>query len=394
MEQQAISGRRAAGGLTAAALISIFSYALVNTLPSVIVNEVVDAFSLTGTSQGLMSSMINLGLMLALVTTPLIQGRVGKLTMLLLAGVLQGVMLAVGGSATGFALYLVACVLIGMGCGWTDSYANSCIVDVHKADGPKFLGFLHGLFGIGSLLTPLLVRWLLGVSDWRGVHYALAGFAGLSMCAVLALALRTKRLGGVPATEEQPLRLRDVTDYLKRKRNLLMLVAGMLGSATQNALLVWIVRYMTVRFDAAALGTVSITVYWICATVNRFCVSGIRMKPLRLFVLGCGLGAVFICGGVAANSAVAMCVASGAFGLVTGHFMPVMLSECAIGYEGKTTMTTSVMLFAMSVVRIFVPLAMAFLSTSISFVAGMLLPAAIALLAALFGVLAERAQPN
>lgn len=392
MEQQTLSGRKAASTLTAAALLAIFPYALVNTLTSVIVNEIVEAFSLTGTSQGLMSSMVNLGLMLALVTTPLLQGRINKLTMLLLAGLLQSVMLVVGGSAAGIAVYLVACVLIGMGNGWTDSYANSCIVDVHKTDGPKFLGFLHGLFGVGSLLTPIIVQWLLRVSDWRGVHYALAGLSGVFMCGMLAMLLRTKRLGGVPATVEQPLRLRDVGDYLKRKRNLLLLIAGTLGSATQTGVLVWIVRYMTVRYDAALLGTLSITVFWICATINRFCVSSIRMRPIRLFVIGCVLSAVFVCGGVAANSAVAMCVAMGAIGLVTGHFMPVMLSECAIGYEGKTTMTTSVMLFIMGVIRIFVPLAMAFLSTSISFVAGMLLPAATALLAALFGALTERAQ--
>ena len=394
MEQQTVSGRRAASSLTAAALLSIFPYALVNTLTSVIVNEVVEAFSLTGTSQGLMSSMVNLGLMLALVTTPLIQGRVNKLVMLLLAGVLQGVMLVVGGGAGSIAVYLAACVFIGMGNGWTDSYANSCIVDVHKTDGPKFLGFLHGLFGVGSLLTPIIVQMLLDVSDWRGVHYALAAFVGVSMCGMLALMLRTRRLGGVPATEEQPLQLRDVADYLKKKRNLLLLIAGTLASATQTGVLVWIVRYMTVRYDAALLGTMSITVFWVCATVNRFCIASIRMKPMRLFVLGCALSAVFVCGGVAANSAVAMCVAMGATGLVSGHFMPIMLSEGAIGYAGKTTMTTSVMLFVMGVIRIFVPLAMAFLSTSISFVAGMLLPAATALLAALFGLLTERAQTN
>ena len=84
-------------GVTAAILVTAFLYAFVNSISSVLLNEVVAAFSLTGAAQGLLSSMLSVGYMLALLVNPLFQGRTEKLFMLLLSGLLQVAMLLLSG---------------------------------------------------------------------------------------------------------------------------------------------------------------------------------------------------------------------------------------------------------------------------------------------------------
>ncbi|MBO5975941.1 MAG: hypothetical protein J6P94_02030, partial [Oscillospiraceae bacterium] len=96
MEQRANVAKR----VTTAILVTSFAYAFVNSITSVLVNDVVETFSLTGASQGLMSSMLSLGLMIALLINPLFQGRVGKITMILVSGALQAVMLLLSGIAS------------------------------------------------------------------------------------------------------------------------------------------------------------------------------------------------------------------------------------------------------------------------------------------------------
>ena len=378
--------RQVTGMLVLAAVV----YALVNTLISVLINEIIDAFALAGTAQGVMSSMLSLGMMFALLATPALQGRIGKLTMLLLAGLLQSVTLVLSGASPNFAVFAAASVLLGLGCGWLDSYMNSCMVDVHPVDSPRYMGMLHGMFGIGSLLAPLLIRAMLFFTSWRGVFYITAGVMLAAMACVFFVNRRVKRAGGVANAQESRLTARNVMDYLKKRRNLLLLAFGLFTAMTQSGVTCWIVRYMTLKFNAELLGATCITAFWICATVNRFFTPRIRMRPLTLCILGALLsaGCLLVC--VLTQSALAACVMVGGVGLFSGHFMPMLLIEGAEGYQGSTTLTTSVMMLVMGAARVAIPLMMAFATNAVSVEASMLLPAGAALLGALCGFLALR----
>jgi fucose permease len=150
---------------------------------------------------------------------------------------------------------------------------------------------------------------------------------------------------------------------------------------------------MTIRFDAAELGRLSFSAFWLCATVNRFCLSQIiKRAPVKFFVLGAALHGVLLIVGVFSGSAIVLCVMVGSLGFVGGHFIPVLVSECAVGYEGKTTFTTSFVMFLLGVSRIAAPLLMAFASTRVSFVFGMMIPAASAFAAAACGLIAQRTE--
>lgn len=369
--------------ITVAILVTSFAYAFVNSITSVLVNEVVEEFSLTGASQGLMSSMLSLGLMVALLINPLFQGRISKVTMILASGVLQAVMLLLSGGSPNFLLFMVAIAFLGMGCGWLDGYINSTMIDAHPTDNPKYLGLLHGIFGIGSLLAPLLIRWLLFGMSWRWVNVVLALLMLLAMVLVLFARQSGKGAGMFEKGQEERLSWAQVGEYLKNRRNVLLLCCGAMTSMFQTGVLCWIARYMLLAHDAEGLGATCLTVYWIAATVNRFIAPRLKMRPLVLILLGALAASVCLAVGILGNNPLLMCVCVGLMGLSTGHFMPMVVSECAEGYQGSTTLTTSVVMFVMGITRVIVPLLMAALTDIVSVHVGMGVPIISGVLAAL-----------
>ena len=216
--------------VTTAILVTSFAYAFVNSITSVLVNAVVEEFSLTGASQGLMSSMLSLGLMIALLINPLFQGRISKVTMIVLSGTLQVVMLLLSGGAPNFGVFMVSIVLLGMGCGWLDGYINSTMIDAHPTDSPKYLGLLHGIFGIGSLLAPLAMQWMLGSTGWRWVNVALAALTAAAMVMVAFAGKKGKKANMFGKGAEERLSFAQLGAYLKNKRNVLLLCCGAMTS--------------------------------------------------------------------------------------------------------------------------------------------------------------------
>lgn len=368
-------------GVTAAILIATFSYAFVNSISSVLLNQVVETFSLTGASQGLLSSMLNVGYMLALLVNPLFQGRAEKLAMMFFSCALQVSMLLLAGGAHSFALFLPPIVLLGAGCGWLDGNINSGMIDFHPQDSPKYLSLLHGIFGVGSLLAPLVMQALLLGISWRGVFLVIAAMAAVAAVAVALARRSAKRWGGLQQTQEERLSWRELGGYLRKRRNLLLLLCGVLCAMVQTGLTCWIARYMFVVHQNEALGATCLTVYWVAATVNRFLIPRLRVRPLLLILGGALLSAGLLGLGILSANAMVMCVCFGLLGLATGHFMPMLVAECARGYEGSTTLTTSAYMFVTGVARVAMPILMAGLSEWLSIQVGMALPILAGLLA-------------
>ena len=376
--------------ITIAILSALFAYGFVGSISNVLVNEIIDAFSLTGTAQGLSASLMNMGSLIALFVTPLLQGRIRKTKMIVLSGLLQVAALCVAGSAAGSILFATANAVTGIGCGWLDSYANSCIVDLHPQNSTRYLGWLHGLFGVGSLIAPLAIRWILGWSNWRGVYFAFAGVMLLSVGCIAFTSRKVENTGALSNTQESRLTLKEVGAYLTVKRNVLLLLTTVMTNMVQTGLTCWIARYMFLAYGEVALGATCLTLFWIAATASRFVMPRLKLRPLTIVMVGAFCATVLLSGGILSGSATVMCVAVCLCGFVTGPFMPMLIAECATGYQGKTTLTTSLMMIVGGVARLAVPLLTASVTSAVSATAGMLVPAAFAVLAGVLSLAALR----
>ena len=220
----------------------------------------------------------------------------------------------------------------------------------------------------------------------RSLYEARLPLCGAVFVVLSAVFFRGKR----SSSEEFRLSGAAIRAYLFRSRSVLILLAGFLYAATQTGLAAWLVRYMTLRYNAETLGSTALSIYWVCATISRFAAPRIPMRPLKLFLCGVLASVVFQTIGVLSGSAVIMCVMSGLVGLVTGLCIPMLVSENAAGQEGNTSLATSILLVTMCFARMLAPIVMGSLSSGISVSASMLLPAVTAALAGLFAFLALR----
>ncbi|CAK9436505.1 uncharacterized protein LODBEIA_P10630 [Lodderomyces beijingensis] len=90
-----------------------------------------------------------------------------------------------------FPLFLVTSFFTGAGLGALDASLNSWITDL--VDSNQLLGILHGCYGIGSLITPSLITYLLQKekNPWRWNHYyVLLATVGASTLVLVAYSFR------------------------------------------------------------------------------------------------------------------------------------------------------------------------------------------------------------
>lgn len=391
---QASRSQRALALLTAAVFLLVIGYSMGNNIIGVTMNPIIEEFSLTGASQGLMTSLINLGSTLPLLVIPFLQGRIHKIWLIIFGGILQIFMLLLSCLSGNYNILLAAGLLLGLGNNFCDSCSNSYIVDLHPGDSSRYLNLLHGFFGIGGILTPLLMNWILGISGWR-MAYIVAAVILTVICAAFAT-LTLKNRGSVSAAApaaEKPITGAMFREYISGKRNLMLLAAIVFYAASQLGIVNWIVRYMSVRFDAADLGSVCMSVYWVCVAICRMFCSRLPFSPHKMLVAGAAGAGIFHGIGVLSGNPWVMLVCTGLLGLVSGLCIPVIVGEAALGNEDKTALTTSAIFLLMGISRMLMPLIMGAVAAN-SITTAMLLPAAAALLSAVFCHMANRLRPR
>lgn len=381
-------------------LLLIFIYAFVMNTPSLFMNDVIKDFNLQSYEQGSISSMIGVGSLLSLFVMLTLQGRMKKWTMLLASAAVQVALMVVMGFVTEYWMLLIIYILLGIGMGWLDSASNSSIMDINRENGAKYMGALHGSFGIGAFVSPFIIQAFLGAMVWRHVYFIIAALMALG---ILYFVIQTRRDGGrvtVASIDEPKLRWKEVTGYLKNRYNLFLIGGGIMYSATLACLSLWIVHYMTEAFEPATvlwmklqpveMGAAALSIMWLFSTISRFFASRIRLRPLKLFVIGIASISVLQALGVLLNDPVVLITVFGAVGLLSGQCMPNLLNEVNQKYPGRTSLPTSVMMFMMCIARILMPLLVGYVMAVSTEAMGMLLPAVSSLLGAVLSLVALR----
>ena len=372
--------------LTAGVLLVIATYGLLSNYQSAVLNSVVESFHLTGGAQGIMSALINLGAVAAFLVAPMLQGRVKKTSVILTGAMILVFSFFLLGMVRAFAGFVVASVLVGVGFGWVDANCNAVMVDLHHDDSAKYLGLLHGGFGVGGLTAPLLIGALLTVVSWHTVSLLMSGLIALAALVFFLLLSSAKK--GIPAAaKEQPLTRAGIRAFLFQKKNVMLLIATMLYAASQAGFLVWIVRYMTLQYHAESLGSIALSLYWVFGTLSRFFAPRLKIHPLMLFLLGVALTFVFQTIGVLSGSAVVMCVMGALIGLVSGHCVPMILSVASAVNPGQSSLVASSFLISIYATNIVSPLFMGALASWTSLNVMMLAPSVSAVLAAAVALL-------
>ena len=361
--------------VTASLLILIAGYAMCNNSMSVLMSRIVEDFSLAGARQGMMNSALNFGSIAAILLVPALQGRVKKSDMLIASALIQTIMLAITGLSPSFFPLLIACVFMGVGRGWADNYINSSIVDIHRENSAKYMGLLHGCYGIGSIFTPLMLQGLVFLGGWRGAYLSATGVMAIIAIQYVWVYRQNKNVFSSTINAEKKLNFEQVGQHLSDRQSLLIVFCAFLFVAGQSSLLSWLVHYMRTRYQAEALGAICVSIYWACATLSRFIAPHIRIASLRLICVSTLIAAAAHTVGVLSGNSTVMLIMTAINGLACGHGLPMLIHVGVSRHPGNTSMATSVIILSSKTAMMVTPLLVGYLF-AISADVGMLLSSA------------------
>lgn len=372
--------KRALRAPTASTMALMAGFAMCATAMQVLVSQIIDEFQLVSAQQGLTNSVISLGNLLAVMSVPFLQGRVRKTLLLGVSGVIQTLMLVFTGASSSFYILLAACLFLGVGGGWIDNYANAVIVDIHRQNSAKYVGMLHGFYAVGAIFTPLVVQGVLLRASWRVAYFAIAIVAAVLAVQFIGVMRASKKLLGQTTDAEQKLTAAQLGALLKDRYNLLVVLCACFYGASQNGLLTWLVRYMKLQFNAEALGSLTVSIFWVCATLSRFVAPRLRAAPMKIVAFGLAVAAATHTAGVLSGSPAVMLVMTAINGLASGQCLPMLIHVSLSRYPQNTSTPTALIVLINRVGLMVMPTVIG-AAAALSMTFGMLLTSAASLLA-------------
>lgn len=374
--------------------ISVISTAICSGILVVLLNDIITEYQIKGTQEGLMSSMISIGSLTALVTTILLQGYFKKAKFIIVCGLLAATMTVVQGIPMTFSMFLIASLLMGYGNGGTDSLQSSFLADLNKEDTPRHMGAMHGIYGIGGVMTPIILHIMLKHYHWRTV-YIIVGMVCLLL--ILQFAIVTNYLKSrvsVVSRTESNFSVSSIKKFISEKYIILLLFSMLFGAAAQSGVIVWTIRYVSVYLNRPDLAGVCLSVFWIASTVSRFCSPMIPWKPYRILTYGAIASAVIWALALVINLPIVIFVACILVGLTSGSCIPMSLSEGAATNREQTGMSTSMLMIFKSFGQILSPIVVAFISSRYDMQVGMLITAIFFGINGMFGIFMIRSKKS
>ncbi|KAI0444222.1 putative MFS transporter [Xylaria telfairii] len=175
-----------------------------------------------------------------------------------------------------YPVLVLAFALAGFGNGVTDAGWNAFIGNLDRAN--ELLGFLHGLYGLGAVISPLIATSMITKAGlpWYAFYYLMIGLAGLEVvvtgtCFWKATA-REYRDSVAASSGSSSGGLKEVLFKKPGARVAWLCAIFLLGYVgIEVALGGWIVEFMIqVRHGGAFESGITATGFWLGLTVGRF----------------------------------------------------------------------------------------------------------------------------
>lgn len=375
---------------TRAMLFYVIAFAISITILSVVLSALIDAFAVPVEQEGMMSSMVSIGALVALVALTLLSGRVKTATVLDVAGILMAMLIACTGLMPTYPAILVCFFLFGLTVGLIDGCANAFIVELNGAESGKYLGALHGCSGGGCIIAPLLIQWLLSILHWRNTYLVLAVVVAVP---IITFVITGRQVRGKLPSGTAPaykLTIADFRDYITDRQNILLLICLFLYTCSMNGVNLWTVRYLSVTLATPALGSLCLSCYWLCSTASRFLVPAMHRPSVQKYCVGAFIGFVTMTIGVFSRNPVLMCVFWGLTGLISGHSVPTLIGMGTARYTARPGLPSAVLVIMMYLATSVFPMVMSAVNALFTLSISMFLPSVMLLVSGLLALRLKR----
>ena len=252
------------------------------------------------------------------------------------------------------------------------------------------MGALHGIFGIGGVLTPIVLHSLLKSYEWRTI-YIIAGMVCLLLIAQFSVVTHhVKSRVSVARRKEPKLTLAGIKEFFTCKYCILLLLCIFFGAAAQSGIIIWTIRYVSVSLGSPDIAAICLSVFWITSTISRFSSPLLKFKPSQILAFGAFVSAVIWMIALTINQPLGICIACGITGLASGSCIPMTLSEGADINSENTGFSTSILMIFKTIAQIISPIIIAFVMSLSSMTTAMYVTSGFFLINGVFAALMIR----
>jgi len=359
--------------------IAIFVGAVGHATQGAMLTSFINQYSLQSSAQGMTGFAQSIGQSLSLVLLLWQAGRIAKSTIVVIA--FTGVtvtFLAISLMPPFLVLSLIYC-LFGIMFGAINSTTTALVADMFTGDStPKYMSGLHGIFGLAGLFSPLFFMALFSAGfHWNIVIRITAAVVAALLVLYLALSGVSLKSIKMPVSGSLKLKREDFRRFFKRGSNYMLILSMFFYGMHQSAIVVWVIRYVSVFLGAPSLGAPSLSLYWAGATASRlFTHRVLTAPPLKILLFGNIAAAAVMCAGVLSGSAAVMALCVFVVGILNGTTIPVLLATGCADNDVNTILPASFINLALFLALAFCPLIVGAMVEHVSLSSGMFLSAA------------------
>ncbi|MEL7608090.1 MAG: MFS transporter [Bacillota bacterium] len=358
---------------TISLLFLMFIGAVCSSTQGVMLTNYIDYYGLQSSAQGLTSAFQSIGGITALLLIGILVGRVHKSVIIMITAVAVPVVFLTLGSKPPFVVLLISYALYGVAFGFEDSTSSSLMADLYQRRSAVYMNLLHGIYGIGGLVGPILLSSLVNAGlEWNQTLFVIAGlaFLGLIVYAVCgAPIMRSKVQVSKPAAR---MRWSDVRSFLMEKRKRLLLLAAFLYGAHQIAITGWSMRYISEFLGTPQYGALALSLYWIGITVSRFIAPRFGIARSKIVVFGFVATTLILGAGLASGNGFVMMLCCGLAGIVEGAVLPMLLDMSCSWQIENTSLGSTMVIFVLYIGFILIPPAIGAIAALAGITVGML----------------------
>jgi MFS family permease len=368
-------------------ILLMFTGALCTSTQGTLLSKYIDFYGLESTAQGLTSSMQSAGNLMALFLIGLLVGKLLKTSIVMISAVSIPIIFLLLGSKPAFPVLLIAFMLFGIAFGFQDSLASALMVDLNPEKSGMYMNLLHGVFGLGGLIGPVLFVSLMKKGlEWNGVLLLVACFCCVSCAIYILLCIKVRKYLPVGMISNKKIEINDIKKFVSERRKMILLICAVSFGAHQIGISSWINRYVADYIGDVDNGALSLSMFWVGTAVSRLLCSAIRIRNSTKVSLGFFLTSVFILIGVLSRDGTIMVFCCLLAGLAEGPILPLMLDMSCRWECENTSLGSTMLLLAHYCGFLFMPLLIGKLAALDDLRMAMLLPVAASLIGTAFSV--------
>ena len=266
-------------------LMAFFSISL--TMISPMLPVIVKEFELTTSQGGLIMTYQSIGGALITVLMMFIADKYDKAMLIIIGFFLLIVSLFLISFVSAYNIILLLFFLYGVGSKIGDNLNNSFLTERFSENSGVYLNILHGFFGIGALLGPLIASGLINQGIYWGDIFKLVGFVSLFVLVYfIVIVIKDNKISLSISSDKNKINYAKIFgNYKARILYLIMLLY--IGS--QSALSTWLPMYMENYLQTTSLiGGLALSLFWIGNIISRFMASYFTQEHSNIFLIKWG----------------------------------------------------------------------------------------------------------